>query len=463
MRAAAGLCEKLGRWDVASEEREPVTIESLLKSGAILGHKDGNYGSQYPRVAEFGSEGVPFLTAKSLNDGRIDIEGAPRLSEQRANDLRFGFVQSGDVLLSHNATVGRIAVVPNFKGKLLIGTSLTYFRVDSSRILPRYLAAFFTGSDFQAQLNAVMSQSTRNQVPITAQRKLRIVLPSLVEQAAIADILGALDDKIALIREANETQKAIAQAIFKSWFVDFDPVRAKAEDREPDGMDAATAALFPSEFQVTELGLIPKGWELKTLADIATFQNGFAFKSSDWVESGFPVVKIGNVKPGIVDLNGCSFVRGEATKSLDRFRLSHGDLLAGMTGYVGETGLMPIIDGPCYLNQRVGKLSAGSGLCDLGFVYCLVRRKEFKTFAEAQAHGSAQANVSGVSLMAYPALIPPPPLVELFNKLASPILHAILSKHRYSKLLEDLRDTLLPRLISGKLRVPEAEAMLTRV
>jgi type I restriction enzyme S subunit len=122
---------------MAADKRKPVTIESLLKSGAILGHKDGNYGSQYPRIGEFGVEGVPFLTAKSLSDGRIDIDGAPRLSEQRANDLRFGFVQSGDVLLAHNATVGRVAVVPNFKGKLLIGTSLTYFRVDPTRILPR--------------------------------------------------------------------------------------------------------------------------------------------------------------------------------------------------------------------------------------------------------------------------------------------------------------------------------------
>src|SRR6185437_14402062 len=94
------------------------TIESLISSGAIIAHKDGNYGSLYPRVEEFGSVGVPFLTAKSIVSGRLDIEGAPQLSYDRANALRFGFVQPGDVLLSHNATIGRVAIVPDFGGPL---------------------------------------------------------------------------------------------------------------------------------------------------------------------------------------------------------------------------------------------------------------------------------------------------------------------------------------------------------
>jgi type I restriction enzyme S subunit len=135
-----------------------------------------------------------------------------------------------------------------------------------------------------------MSQSTRNQVPITAQRKLQIVLPSLVEQAAIADILGALDDKIALIRETNETQEAMARAIFKSWFVDFDPVRAKAEGREPEGMDADTAALFPSEFEETPLGPVPCGWSVVNLGELAEFAYGKPLKAENRNGGTFPVM-----------------------------------------------------------------------------------------------------------------------------------------------------------------------------
>jgi type I restriction enzyme S subunit len=247
-----------------------VTIESLLESGAITGHKDGNHGSDYPRVEEFGTSGVPFLTAKSLSEGRLDVDGAPRLADDKADRLHFGFLKPGDVLLSHNATIGRVGIVPDFTGRLLIGTSLTYFRLDDSRISPRYLAAYFSGADFQSQLAAVMSHTTRNQIPITAQRQLQIVLPPLAEQKAIAAVLGALDDKIELNRRMNATLEAMARALFQSWFVDFDPVRAKLDGRNPDGLDKASAAPFPAGFQDSPLGPIPQGWTSGCLAGTFT-------------------------------------------------------------------------------------------------------------------------------------------------------------------------------------------------
>lgn len=115
----------MGEWQKAK-------IGELIASGAIQVHKDGNHGSNYPRVNEFGEVGVPFLTAKSLDDWQIDVKGAPRLSNEKASTFRFGFVQAGDVVLSHNATVGRVAVVPNDCEEAVIGTSLTQFRVAPS-------------------------------------------------------------------------------------------------------------------------------------------------------------------------------------------------------------------------------------------------------------------------------------------------------------------------------------------
>ncbi|MEI7941068.1 MAG: restriction endonuclease subunit S, partial [Verrucomicrobiota bacterium] len=201
---------------MAGDARATATIEELIASGAIVAHKDGNYGSSYPRVEEFGAEGVPFLTAKSLREGYVDIAGAPRLGDARADELTFGFVQTDDVLLSHNATIGRVAVVPQYKGRLLVGTSLTYFRLNPQKLLPRYLAVYLAGAEFQNQLVAVMSHSTRNQVPVTAQRKLHVVVPPLAEQKAIAAVLGALDDKIELNRRMNATLEAMARALFQS-------------------------------------------------------------------------------------------------------------------------------------------------------------------------------------------------------------------------------------------------------
>ena len=204
------------------------TIGSLISSGVITAHKDGNYGSLYPRVEEFVDDGVPFLTAKSLDAGRIDIDGAPSLADSCADTLPFGFIRPDDVLLSHNATIGRVAIVPDFEGRMLVGTSLTYFRLNRQKLRPRYFAAFLAGTDFQNQLIAVMSHSTRNQVPITAQRSLSVVVPPLEVQDMVALTVGLLDDKIEQNRRTGAKLEGLARAVFKAWFVDFEPVKAKA-------------------------------------------------------------------------------------------------------------------------------------------------------------------------------------------------------------------------------------------
>lgn len=234
---------------MTSEKWRTATIGTLIDEGIFLVHKDGNHGSNYPRTSEFGSEGVPFLTAKLLDDaGNIDFVNAPRLANEKANKFIFGFIETDDVLLSHNATVGRVAVVPKINERVLIGTSLTHFRLDKNRLLPKYLAVYFSGCDFQNQLAAVMSQTTRNQVPITSQRKLNVVVPPMSEQKRIADTLSSFDDKIQLNRQINQTLEQIAQAIFKSWFVDFEPVKAKIVTKQAlsPALYSGHPALHPS-------------------------------------------------------------------------------------------------------------------------------------------------------------------------------------------------------------------------
>ncbi len=319
---------------------------------------------------------------------------------------------------------------------------------------PKFISYFLKTLDFHAYSDkAAVPGVNRNHL-----HEAFAQIPDLDTQLNIAEVLGALDDRITLLRETNATLEAIAQALFKSWFVDFDPVRAKLEGRAPEGMDEATAALFPDGFEESELGLVPKGWRLGTLANLAEFQNGYAFKSKDWVDVGHPVVKIGDVKPGIIDFSGCSFVTPETTSRLDRFRLKRGDLLVGMTGYVGETGLVAEVEPAAYLNQRVGRITTASGMQDGGFVYCLVRHADFKAYAEAQSQGSAQANVSGSALLNYGSIWPSADVYSKFNELMHPILEAILSYHEHAQTLATLRDTLLPRLISGALRLPEVES-----
>jgi type I restriction enzyme S subunit len=284
-----------------------------------------------------------------------------------------------------------------------------------------------------------------------------VQIPPLSEQRGIARHLGMLDDKIELNRKTNETLEQMARAIFKSWFIDYDPVRAKQQGKRPFGMDDATAALFPDSFEQSEIGEIPKGWRYGKLSDVAAFQSGYAFKSKDWVDSGVPVVKIGSVKPGIVDLSQVSYVTPEVAEAVPQFRLSIGDVLIGMTGYVGEVGLVPPTNNLPLINQRVGKLKPLAEDDGQGFLYFTTRQPTFKEAVETRSHGTAQANVSGSEILNVGVVVPPASLRKAFNATAMPIIQLILSNHSESMALSQTRDLLLPRLLSGELTINEGD------
>ena len=399
------------------------------------------------------------IRTTNIRNGRIDLSSCRYVDEATyAKWTRRALLQHSDVLLTREAPIGEVGLVNEPKG-LFLGQRIMQYRADPIRLSPRFLLYAFLSPALQEQFGSHEgSGSVVSHIRVGDCFKFKIKLPPLPVQTEIAAILGALDDRITLLRETNATLEAIAQALFKSWFVDFDPVHAKQQGLAPEGMDEATAALFPDSFEASELGLVPRGWLVGSLSDLATYQNGYAFKTKDWQDAGHPVVKIGNVKPGIIDIAGASCVSTSVIGGLDRFRLKRGDLLVGMTGYVGETGLVTEFEPAAYLNQRVGKISTAKGIVDLGFVYCLVRNPAYKVHAEAKSHGSAQANVSGADLMSYGTVLPPSGVLDAFNQVLGTLICKILSNHEHAQTLATLRDTLLPRLISGQLRLPEAQS-----
>jgi type I restriction enzyme, S subunit len=394
------------------------TIDSLLKTGAITGHKDGNHGSDYPRIEEFGSVGVPFLTAKSLHDGKVDIDNAPRLADERANKLRFGFVAPGDVLLSHNATVGRVAIVPNFTGRLLIGTSLTYFRVNPEKLSARYLAAYFAGRKFQDQLAAVMSFSTRNQVPITLQRRLSVIVPPPPEQHAIASVLGTLDDKIELNRRMNETLEAMAQALFKSWFVD-----------------------------ATRNGL-PEGWRDGTLGNVA--ENVRRTIKPDEIDPGMPYIGLEHMPKRCIALSewGPSGELGS-----NKLGFKRGELLFGkLRPYFHKVGVAPI-DGICSTDILVVRPIEPEWF---GFVLGHVSSVELVNHTDAAATGTKMPRTNWNDIARYEVALPLKRLAADFTDRVNPLIERIISNIHESRTLAALRDALLPELLSGDIRVKTA-------
>jgi type I restriction enzyme S subunit len=288
-------------------------------------------------------------------------------------------------------------------------------------------------------------------VTIQDLKRMQVAVPKVDEQAAIVEIIGPIQEKIELNRRMNETLEAMARAIFKDWFVDFGPTHAKMEGRPPH-LSPDLWSLFPDRFD--EKGK-PEGWRQGRLGDFTELQNGYAFKSTEWQTAGTPVVKIGSVKPSVVDLKQVSFVSQKLARDRAAFQLKVGDVVVGLTGYVGETGRVPPTANTPLLNQRVGRFSSSGTFSP--FVYACVRQPEFKQYAEGKAHGSAQPNVSTKDLLDYPVTAPPEMTLRSFEELVAPLFQRSLANFGEIAALSETRDFLLPKLMSGEVRVKDAE------
>jgi type I restriction enzyme S subunit len=186
------------------EDWQVVTLDSLIEDGYITYHLDGNHGELYPRENEFVEQGVPFLSANMIINGRMDFSKAKYLNDSRANQLSKGIAQNRDVLLAHNATVGSVTILETDLPKVILGTTLTAYRCNLDKLFNYYLRYYMESSYFQKQLQRIMRQTTRNQVPITAQRKLFFLVPKIDEQRKIASILLSAEQKLKTERQNRQ-------------------------------------------------------------------------------------------------------------------------------------------------------------------------------------------------------------------------------------------------------------------
>ncbi|EOE1185218.1 restriction endonuclease subunit S [Proteus mirabilis] len=305
------------------------------------------------------------------------------------------------------------------------------------------------------------------------------------EQKSIGKILANFEDKITLNRQINQTLEQMAQTLFKSWFVDFDPVIDNALDagffeqglgfseellhrvevrkavRESDNFKPLAEdirQLFPNAFEECAgpaLGLggwVPSGWELGNLSDVTNILSGFAFKSNEFQNSGFGVIKIKNIgNDKSVDICDIQRIDISLAEKAKRFSLKDGDLLMAMTGAtVGKFGfLVTENEEPYYLNQRVAKFEAIDE--STAYLYCILNRKITESYIVNTAQGSAQPNISAKDILAMPLITAPQSIRELFNDKVNDSFQKIIQMRKQNIILEHLRDTLLPKLISGEL------------
>ncbi len=422
------------------------TVMDLQREGVLL-VEDGNHGEYRPRPDEFVDEGVAFIRAADMDAGRVLFESASRINETAHKRITKGVGARGDILLSHKGTVGKVALVGEDAPPFVCSPQTTFWRtLDQERLDRGYLYALMRSSGFHAQLATRAGETDMAPyVSLTSQRSFVVPLPPIAAQRAIAHILGTLDDKIELNRRMGETLEGMARALFKSWFVDFDPVRAKAAGRDP-GLPPHLAALFPDSFEDSELGEIPRRWGVGSVYSIASVIYGapFASRLFNGARAGLPLIRIRDLKDQCPEL----FTTEEHPKG---YRVASGDLLVGMDGEFRAY----LWCGPAaWLNQRVCCFKPSGGV-SRSFVHYSI--EEPLAFFERSKTGTTVVHLGKADIDTFRVVLPSPELRAAFGRVADPIDSRMVALANESRTLASLRDTLLPKLISGELRVPKAE------
>ncbi|MHB1581459.1 MAG: restriction endonuclease subunit S [Acidithiobacillus sp.] len=266
------------------------------------------------------------------------------------------------------------------------------------------------------------------------------LVPPLPEQKSIAHILGSLDDKIELNRRMNATLEAMARALFQSWFVDFDPVRAKLDGRKPAGLDAATAALFPAHFQDSTLGHIPQGWEVVRLDDIAHVMMGLSPDGESYNSEGVGMPLIN----GPVEFGDYFPVKTKWTEAATRFAAEN-DLIFCVRG--STTGRRVVSDGKYCIGRGVCSIRAKGGFYN--FLYQTINIGLDRLLEKTT--GSVFPSLSAPDIKGFTVIRPNEDVLEAYERITKPLILRIHENHHQSRTLATLRDTLLPKLLSGEI------------
>jgi type I restriction enzyme S subunit len=396
--------------------------------------------------------GALVLRSQNIRNGRLDLSAKSYTDEahfeQRSRRAR---LRGGDLVITREAPMGEVCLIP-IGLRCCLGQRMVMLRPDPKKCDSRFLLYAIQSRYVQDEIKVNEGTgSTVSNLRIPLLEALPIPLPPLAEQKAIAAVLGALDDKIELNRRMNATLEAMARALFQSWFVDFDPVRAKRDGQMPVGMDAATAALFPDAFVDSPLGMIPQGWRVGTIGDIGlnprrSIQPGDIAPNTNYI--------------ALEHMPRRSIALGEWDKSAEvasgKSAFNKGEILFGkLRPYFHKVGVAPF-SGVCSTDILVlaPKKTEWSGL-----LLCHASSDELIQFTDLASTGTKMPRTNWSDISSFQIAIPSKPIAELFTRTIQPMLENLQTNIQQSRTLATLRDTLLPKLLSGELRVSDVASI----
>jgi type I restriction enzyme S subunit len=433
------------------------TVGSLCDEG-VLHTQTGPFGSQLHSY-DYVPSGIPVVPTEGIGRRRLLTEGIPEVAEETAARLSRHRLKSGDILFARRGVqaTGLSAIVTPKQEGWICGTGAILLRTLGDSIHPEFLSFLLSADESiqwlkQHAVGAVMPNLNEGVI-----RQLPLTLPPLAEQKAIAAALGALDDKIELNRRMNATLEAMARALFLSWFVDFDPVRAKLDGRPPAALAPATAALFPASFQDSALGHIPNGWTVGRIADVSDFSR------SSLNPGGFPVETFDHYSlPAFDEGRTPKAELGSAIMSNKLVVTRNSVLLSKLNPHIPRIWLPDLHESRrsvCSTEFIVASTRPGYSR---EFLFSLFTSSAFGSTYGTLVTGTTGSHqrIRPESVLEMKTLIPPPKLVEAFTTIAKPMFDQINRNIDQSRTLATLRDTLLPKLLSGEIGIGEVTAAL---
>lgn len=420
----------------------------------------GPFGSSI-KVETFTDSGIPIISGQHLREAQLTDKDFNFISEEHADSLKNANVYRGDVIFTHAGNIGQVAFIPNNSAyqRYVLSQRQFYLRCNTSLVLPEFVTYYFKTPEGQHRLLANANQVGVPSIarPASYLKTIEIPVPSIKEQQLVVRNIKTLDAKIRSNSCINQILETMAQAVFKSWFVDFDPVNAKMAAKQ-DGRDplraamsaisgkpeseldalppeqyeqlAATASLFPDEMD--EVGTIPKGWAVQRVGNVLELVYGKALKSTDRQEGAVPVYGSG----GITGYHNIPLV-------------VHGSIIVGRKGTVGSLYWEDEPFFPIDTTYYVRPLAAPLTFC----YYALQTLGLQHMNTDAAVPGLNRENVYRLELT-----LPDSATLQQFDSVAMTLRKTIRANSSANKSLAALRDTLLPKLLSGQLSVAEATA-----
>lgn len=435
------------------------TVGALCDEG-VLHTQTGPFGSQLHSY-EYVPSGIPVVPTEGIGRRRLLSEGIPQVAEETAVRLARHRLIAGDILFARRGVqaTGLSAIVSARQEGWLCGTGAILLRIKGKAVDPEFLSFLLSAEESvrwlkQHAVGAVMPNLNEGVI-----RQIPLTLPPLVEQKAIAAVLGALDDKIDLNRRMNATLEAMARALFQSWFVDFDPVRAKMDGRETFGLDPGTAAALPDSFQESEAGHIPKGWSIEPVGKVVECVGGGTPSTSEprYWEGGrhhwtTPKDLSSLQAPILIDTD--RKLTDAGISRISSGLLPAGTLLLSSRAPVGYLAIAAI---PVAINQGFIALKCNHRATNFFMLnWCYTNMAEI----QSRATGTTFAEISKQNFRPIGVLLPPVEVMAAFTAKVAPLYAQITANLHISRNLASLRDSLLPKLVSGEMKIADVDQIL---